>query len=422
MTRRRSVLLSAYACRPGAGSEPAIGWNVALEVAKHHDVWVLTRASHRSAIEATLATAPVAHLRFVYYDLPTWARWWKRGGRGVTAYAYLWQLGIQGVARRLQQEVGFDVAHHVTFARYWAPSGVASLGIPFVWGPVGGGESAQTAFRSRSGARGRGFEGLRDVARWAGERDPLVRRTAQQSRVALATTDATAARMRALGAHDVRTRPAVALSLEELERQQRPEPRTGVRFVSVGRLVAWKAFDLGLEAFAAAALPDAEYWVVGNGPQRGRLEALAAALGVTDRVRFLGALPRDATLARIRSATALVHPSLHDSGGFVCLEAMAAGTPVVCLDVGGPGALVTDEAGVKVAADDPVRAIGAMAEAMRRLADDDEYRGRLGAAGRRRVQEAFTWAGHAQNLIACYETAIERAHREGDVRALRRSS
>ena len=219
---RLSVLLSAYACTPGAGSESGKGWNVALAVAEHHDVWVLTRSSNRAAIEAALAAAPVANLRFAYFDLPRWSRWWKRGGRGISTYYYLWQLGSRAAARRLHGEVGFDLAHHVTFARYWAPSGVASLGVPFVWGPVGGGESAPAAFRSRLGARGRALEWLRDAARWAGEHDPLVRGTARKSRVALGTTEASAARMRAIGAREVQARPAVALALEEIERLQRP--------------------------------------------------------------------------------------------------------------------------------------------------------------------------------------------------------
>jgi hypothetical protein len=76
------VLLSAYACEPGKGSEPGIGWNLARHLAEHHEVWVLTRTNNRPAIEAELARNPVPGLHFVYHDLPPWARFWKRGQRG----------------------------------------------------------------------------------------------------------------------------------------------------------------------------------------------------------------------------------------------------------------------------------------------------------------------------------------------------
>jgi hypothetical protein len=60
--RRLNVLLSAYACEPGRGSEPAVGWNTAVELASHHEVWVLTRANNRPQIEARLAGDPVPGL------------------------------------------------------------------------------------------------------------------------------------------------------------------------------------------------------------------------------------------------------------------------------------------------------------------------------------------------------------------------
>ncbi len=86
------VLLSAYACEPGRGSEPEVGWRWAVELAGlGYQVWVLTRANNRAAIERGLASrAPIPSLHFVYYDLPGWARWWKKGGRGVRLYYVLW--------------------------------------------------------------------------------------------------------------------------------------------------------------------------------------------------------------------------------------------------------------------------------------------------------------------------------------------
>src|SRR3954451_23843350 len=87
----RRVLLSAYACEPGKGSEPGAGWLWALAAARSAEVWVLTRANNRTAIEADPAgTLPSLH--FVYLDLPPSVLRWKRDGQWVRMYYLLWQF------------------------------------------------------------------------------------------------------------------------------------------------------------------------------------------------------------------------------------------------------------------------------------------------------------------------------------------
>ncbi|MGC8876986.1 glycosyltransferase family 4 protein [Thermus sp.] len=401
---RLKVLLSAYACEPGKGSEPGVGWNLARHLAEHHEVWVLTRANNRPAIEAELARNPVPRLRFVYHDLPSWARFWKRGQRGVQLYYYFWQLTAIPLVRRLHRDVGFDVVQHVTFVKYWAPSALAFLkGVPFVWGPVGGGESSPLAFWPTLGFRGAHYEVARTLARALGELDPLVRLTARRAALALATTPDTAARLARLGARRIEVVSEAALSEEEIEALGGlPSPEPGlVRFLSVGRLLAWKGFHLGLMAFARSGLEDAEYWIVGDGPERRRLEALARRLGVAERVHFWGKLPRSEVLSLLAQVHALVHPSLHDSGGWVCLEAMAAGRPVICLDLGGPGVQVTEEAGFKVPPETPEPAVEGLARAMRALADPLEVQ-RFSKAARERVWDEFLWAKKVERINVFY--------------------
>src|SRR5579864_6502517 len=140
------VLMSAYAFEPERGSEPGVGWNWVQQIGKSEKVWVITKANNRRTIESALAKEPLPNVHFVYFDLPRWASFWKRGLRGIHAYYYLWQLGAYLVARRLHRQVGFDLVHHVTFVNYWMPSFLVLLPVPFLWGPVGGGESAPRAF------------------------------------------------------------------------------------------------------------------------------------------------------------------------------------------------------------------------------------------------------------------------------------
>ena len=387
------VLLSAYACRPGAGSEPGVGWNYAQRVARHHRVWVLTRADNAPSIEGWLKEHPTPNLQFAYHDVPRWVHKLFPGNAGNQIRYYIWQAGLLKTARKLHESVGgFDVAQHVTYVRYWTPSRLVNLPVPFVWGPVGGAESAPPAFKGGLGLRGRVTEFVRESARAAAELDPRVGRSAAGSAIAFATTEETAARLRALGAPRVQILTEAGLTPDEIDSLAAPEPPADAPFgfISMGRLLYWKGFHLGLAAFAQAKLERARFTIVGDGPELNRLKADAQRLGVADRVDFPGRLPRDQTLQRLAQAHVLVHPSLHDSGGWVCLEAMASGRPVLCLDLGGPATQVTEQTGFKIRAGTPEQAVSDLAAAMRQLHDDPDLRRRMAEAGRQRVRQ-FSW-------------------------------
>ena len=403
------VFLSAYACEPGKGSEPGVGWNWVRMISEMvEEVWVITRVNNREAIEKALAREPMPNVHWGYFDLPRWARFWKRGQRGVHLYYYLWQIGIYFLARRLHRRVKFDLVHHVTFVNYWMPSFLALLPVSFVWGPVGGGESAPKTFYRTFSLRGRSYEYLRSLARWLGEHDPFVRLTARRSAVALATTEETAGRVRYLGAKKVEVVSQVTLSEEEIRFLGAISPREGnpFRFISIGRLLHWKGFHLGIMAFAKLVRehPQSEYWIVGDGPERRNLERLASKLGVEDKVKFWGKLTREEVLKRLAECDVLVHPSLHDSGGWVCVEAMAAGRPVICLDLGGPALQVTEEMGFKIpAARTPKQVVENMAQAMLKVAKDIPFRQKLGETARGRVREYFSEEAKQKQLLKIYE-------------------
>jgi glycosyltransferase involved in cell wall biosynthesis len=159
---------------------------------------------------------------------------------------------------------------------------------------------------------------------------------------------------------------------------------------------------LGIRAFAEAKLTDAEFWLVGDGPELDNLKQLAQDCGVADKVKFWGRLPREETLERLGESHVLVHPSLHDSGGWVCIEAMASGRPVICLDLGGPAIQVTQHTGFKVAAEDPDQSVRDMAAAMQKLAINPDLRVQMGQAGRQLVDDNFSWTAVGRQLNSVY--------------------
>ncbi len=400
------ILISAYACRPNMGSEPGVGWNTVVELAKYHQVWVLTREDNRAAIAAELEQNPIPGLQFIYCEPPRWICWWKPTQ---LPHYYFWQLSAYLKARELNSEIGFDIAHHVTYVRYSTPSFLCLLPVPLIWGPVGGGESAPPAFWKDFSWRGKVYEILRGLAHRIGEIDPFTRLTARRSILVRATTEDTAKRLYQMQAVNVEVFSESGISNEEIEHLAHCAiPKSSpVRFISMARLLHWKGLHLGVRAFAMADLPDdTEYWILGEGPEKDRLQTLAAELNVAQRVKFWGRLSREETLSKLSECHVLLHPSLHDSGGWVCLEAMAAGRPVICLDLGGPAVQVTEEAGIKITAQNPEQTVSSLAEAISCLAKDSELRSRLGKAGQKRVRENFSWEKKGRDLVKLYETIL----------------
>ncbi len=401
------ILFSAYACEPGTGSEPGVGWNWALEMSRIHETWVLTRPCYRDAIQASIRAQPLPTVHWLYFDLPHWVRWWNKNDRGIHVHYYLWQIGAYFVGRRLSRQVDFDLVHHATNACYWMPSFLALLPVPFVWGPVGGGESIPPGFWNTLSPRGKLHEILRNTAQALGRLDPFVRMTARRALLGLATTVETQERIRALGCRRTLVFPTIGLSAGERRllntlviRHHNP-----FRVISIGNLLHLKGFDLGLRAFSTfqTIFPASEYWIIGEGPEEQRLKTLARHLGVSNKVIFFGRLPRPQALGKLAECDVLLHPSLHDSGGWVCLEAMAAGRPVVCLDRGGPALLVAEEAGFKIPATTPDHVVRGLADALYKLASDHGLRSRLSIGARKQVEEYFSWEKKASFMSTLYE-------------------
>jgi len=410
------VLVSAYACEPGKGSEAGEGWNWVTQISGPHQVWALTRANNRGPIEKELCDERLANIHWVYFDLPAWMRFWKKKQRGMRLYYYLWQVGAYLLARKLHRRIRFDLVHHLTFKSYWSPSMLAFLATPFLWGPVGGGESAPHEFWRSFSIRGRVYEAARTLGRGWARFDPFVRFTARKATQALATTDATQDRLRTLGCKNISVF-VLGLPSDDIHRLSAICPREGspFRIFSIGNLLHLKGFELGLGAFAELQrqFPASEYWLIGDGPERKRLDLLATQLGVRNKVRFYGALSRTQVLEQLAECDVLLHPSLHDSAGWTCLEAMAAGRPVVCLDLGGPGLQVTKNTGIKVPAISPAQVVHDLAAALSQLASDPELRLQLGQAARQRVVEHFNWDKKCELMMGIYKRVLETAGHPG---------
>ncbi|MBS4009458.1 MAG: glycosyltransferase [Roseovarius sp.] len=332
-----NVLISAYACEPGAGSEPGAGWEWSRAAALQHDVWLLTRKNNGPAIEAAIQAEPGLRITPVYLDLPAPARFWKYWPGGTQLYYLIWQALVWRTTRELMRRTSFDVLHHLTFAVDWMPAGIAfaHAHTSFVWGPVGGATSTPLRAWQWFGMSGIVKEFVRSCATGSGRRmfgNPTARRAA----VIVAQNDDVAARFDRLG--EVRVEPNVVVEIDERSTDRRAT--TEKKAVLIGRLIYWKGIRLAIAAMAEPALTGWTLDVYGDGPDAARLERFARSCGVKNRVNFHGHVPRQRVQSALRDAHVLMHPSLHEAAGWVVAEGLAAGCGVVCLDIGGPSTIV----------------------------------------------------------------------------------
>ncbi|HLF70734.1 MAG TPA: glycosyltransferase family 4 protein [Dehalococcoidia bacterium] len=400
---RLKVLICAYTCEPDRGSEPGVGWNWAVQAARDHEVWVLTTSERE--LEADGRHKQIPNLHFVYYKLPGWARRLAPSER--LRYLY-WQVAVMPAARRLQRQIGFDLVHQLTFISLEAPGLLWSLGVPFVWGPVGGGQAPPRALRSY----------FRDVwpveiARGWRKRliglNPLVRIAARRSAWIVASNRDTARCLDGLTTAPIVIEPEIGIDATAAPPSR--DEHYGFTIAWAGRLIPRKGPLLALDVAQALKRRGVRFRLrmAGDGPWRKLIEREIAQRG----------LRREVTIERVSYAgmhgfygdgDAFLFTSLQDTNGTVLLEAMASGLPVVCLDHQGAADLIGDDCGFKVRVQNKAQVIEGMATALAELADDRGLRERLGENGRRRVGERYTWELKREFIARLYQRVATRSH------------
>ena len=383
------VLISAYACEPGAGSEAGHGWNYPSELAKRgHQVHVVIPARWREGVQKELTAAPIDNLTFHFVgerEGPMRLGWTV----GSALRYFLWQWDASQAALEADRAFEFDVVHHVSYGTLLGGSFMWRLGKPFVFGPAGGGQTAPPAFLSYFGSFRRS-ETLRTlVVRWLWPLDWPAIRSVRSAAIVLASNRETSALARRMGASRVESLLDVYLPDKVIPSQPRTrEPHGMVRVLWVGRMLGRKGLQLTVEALnlVPASLP-VELEVVGDGPTEVEVRAWLGALNLIHPVSLAGRMPWDDVHRAYEDADIFVLTSLRDTVGIQLLEAMAHALPVITLDHQGAADLVPEDAGVKVPVSSPSATRRGIADAITKLAASADLRASMGAAGHARAQD-----------------------------------
>ena len=407
MAQRFKVLISAYACEPNKGSEPEVGWQWALQMARFHQVTVLTRSNNRAAIEAGLAAQPPKQPapEFVFHDLPrVWLKF-KRRSRATQLYYLLWQRSARKLIGGLHRQHAFDLMHHVTFAAYRYPVAISGHRVPWIWGPVGGIESIPVSLLPWRHPASLVREATRNLSNvFQANPYSVLPRRARAATLRLASTLEMRDAFARLG-FAAELMPAVGLQASQSARPRHPVTDGPLKLLYVGNIIGLKGIDLALEALKASS-SNATFTLAGDGNYLAGARRLAQQLRLENRVHFLGRLPRDQVLRLYADYHVFLFPSLHDTGGYALLEAMDHELPVICLDCGGPRLAVDADRGRKIPLGERAEVVRGLAAAIEAYDRDRASILSHGAAARQAVLRDYDWDTKGRQMDLLYRQAL----------------
>lgn len=402
-SNRPRILLVSYRCDPVACMESRVGWNRAVQAARHFDTWVVTENEVRGL--PNVAGGMGGCLRLLQLPHTRWENWLIGLGQFYPAYR-LWHARVLQRIQELHAETPFQLVHQVNLVGFREPGFAWQLAVPFIWGPWGGTQNFPTNYLAYTDLLG----GAREVARSVlnklqfrfGRRVRHVLRAADTTLVANSTAQCDLQRV-----HGVHAPLLLETGISDVHA---PKPlrdsEQPLRILWSGRLRAWKALPLLLHALAE--LPPAlsyELRVLGEGASLKRWKRLAARLGLARHVIWLGRPAYPETLAEYRRADLFAFTSLRDTSGAGLLESLAAGTPIVGVDHQGARDVMTDACAIRVEVSDPARTIAGFRDAIVRLARDPELLARLGRGAVERAEQ-FLWSRQGDRMNEVYARTL----------------
>jgi glycosyltransferase involved in cell wall biosynthesis len=417
MSRLRILALGPD-CDPEDLSIAYVTYYHAAALAQLHDVTLVVRSHREGALRR--AQAPFRAIELIrqpwlqrIYDW-CFRRIFKSNfaSQAVTAFGYPFALAFEWRAwRQLRHRIfagEFDVVLRLVPMTAVLPSPFAFFlrngPIPFVIGPINGGLPFVQGFSQAANQR-EWISNLRNLYRFL----PFARSTYRNAAAIIAASSQTYAEFAAYRDKLFFVpEPGIGRS-QCFDDRRSPERGTKLDLIFVGGLIPCKACDLALRAAAPLLRSDlAHFTVLGDGPERNRLEQLVKSLGIERAVSFCGWVSHAEALNRLRSADVMVFPSVRDFGAGVVFEALASGAVPVVADFGGPGDIVHSDVGYRVPLTNESEFVSRMEKILTELAGNRDLLNRLRQQGIAYARQCLTWDAKAHRTTQVLNWAVRR--------------
>jgi glycosyltransferase involved in cell wall biosynthesis len=320
-------------------------------------------------------------------------------------YKRQWLKAAYEVGKQLQDEIGFDIVHQLTYVGFRVPGLLWQLGVPFVWGPIGGLEQTNWKLIPSLGLRGCLYFTARNLFNDWDRRFSRIPKLAF-AKAAGGIIAATTGIQREISRFYHKTSRVIGeIGLPPITRKvpARRLPGEPLSLLWCGNLLPGKALPFLFEALAL--LPPEFNWkltIIGRGSCLKGWQRRARAKGVSDRCKWLGQVTRQQVLQEMQRAHALVISSVYDLTSTVLVEALANGLPVICPDHCGFTDAVNPECGIKVPAISKRELVAGLRDAIVRL-NDEAVRLRLSEGALARSLD-YEWDRKARTVCEIYRS------------------
>lgn len=411
------VLISAVACNPYLGSENYVGWAAVKALARDHELWVLTGRRNVPDLQRAQnegLVPPNVHFVFAGQCSPWHPNRMRARLQGWREYVGF-SKAILPVARQLHATEKFDVVQHVTFCTWRVASPLWELGIPLVFGPVGGYEQFPMRMMRILSPASAAFELARMASNRISRCSPAVRHCLRGAAHVLTANAETAGLAKALrgpagGVSELSQGFYSAAQIQAFARfAPGKDPGGPLRLFAAGNMEGRKGVVLALIALAEAKKNGVnfQYRLGAQGPEIGHLKQLASQLGLQAEVLFGEGLQGEAYQQELGRTHIFLLPSFRESAGLTMMEAMLAGAVPVVADCGGPGSIVTRQCGYKVPVTHRQQMIRQLAETIVLLDRNRPLLGELGRAAAARIAADFSEDHYRSAVNAVYQSVTK---------------
>lgn len=416
--KRLKILLSDYTCVPGAGGEDAVGWRWVVYLSKYHDVTVITYS--RGNVARIEQSKDETSAKFVYLTLPAWVerlKLWSRGQLAVWIHYTIWQTLAGRAAKKLHQEQPFDLVHHVVYNQFRTPSFGYRLGIPFVFGPVGGAETVPLPLFHDLKLSSWLKEGIRVAEIWLRQRLSVPPKPNTAYIFANPSTQRTVMGTSShphnylMPAVYVDERDMAVVNWEEDDGVERSAPDDALLLVMPGRMLDWKGPLLALRALAKARASGADIRlrIVGEIVLDKQIKRLCQELQLEDAVEITTYMPRRKLLKLLSKADALLYAAFRDSGAMVVAESYLLSKPAVILDIDSQFH-IEPTFGVKAAVGQTyAETVENLANSLQWAFEHKAELPEMGAIGKAHLLQTLSWDSKVKTVETIYEKLLHAA-------------
>ncbi len=413
------ILLIAEAANSQWVSVPLVGWSIANALHQITETHIVTQIRNRQSF---IDNGYREGIDFTAIDSEKFARPLRRlatfltGGEGkgwttsmafaALSYYYFEKIVWKKFKSNIKNQE-FDIVHRVTPLSQTVPSLLAKkcdrVGVPFILGPLNGGVPWPKGFEKERHGEGEWLSYFRGAYKLL----PGYRSTLRYSKAILVASKITRSQLPIKYQDKCVYIPENAINPERFNKQVTATGTAPLRACFVGRLVPCKGLDLLIEA--AAPLLQAKRMIIdiiGDGPVRTELNALIEKHAVQEQVNLLGWVEHSKVQEIMCNSSILTFPSIREFGGGVILEAMALGIVPVVVDYAGPGELVDEEVGIKVAIGSKEAIIRDYRVALEKIVNGEYDIKKLSVQCLTRINEKYTWAAKAHQFIDIYNWVL----------------